>query len=710
MRLNAKLVEREVFARELLLKLRDDLGEMGFDYLLVDSRTGHTDILGATTVLLPHLVVLLTNLSAQSLKGTRSVLDWIEVASDAAIGKRRPEIGAGENRFFLRSVHDPAIQTIIVASPVPLGDYSALAKAERYKGNLKRAFDHVIYYVPRMAAHETQHVAKSSDEDPVSQYKRLAEKIKELNPFEPGTLVEYGMQSLERQDWTRALSYFAAAQHFLPNNRDDELGDSDRQLNLRRQYGEVRALALGFQTSRALELLSKVESHGVPDGLEEESLAANMQLVRGLLASNELSKALGPAKDAVKCAMALGERGLNGHGWEVLARLQLGDVHYFLGEMEEAEQAVKNVPKQAIVLNRAMERVKAYQLLATSQALTGRFREAEDCLMEATTLANSLGVNYLIAGCAFVRAVIDLTNGRLESGSIDGLRLAIKSYEDGGDGLSTADCLTELAIYRHRIGLEDNSANHEYLAHAWELYKEIAGAKLGQLNVLVYAAEILADRGQLIRAGGGNDQGRAEGMNSASSALKIALGIASDSGLPRDIKEDVAVWASLMNWFLDDAHQIDVSEVGSAVTALNRDWNPDPRRMLRSRNLAFRELLRDQEDLRNFDNLKRIAEQAGDYRFCFNEAVTRTLVALSCVLLNKTECLELQIDRIEHLVKSGRLGWSIWGHVHNVQNHLQTDRAGEWRQAACTLLERATERSILKQPACWLKESDAVTT
>lgn len=700
--LNGKLLDEKVFAREMLLKLRDDFAEMGFDYLLVDSRTGHTDILGATTVLLPHLVVLVTNLSAQSLKGTRSVLDWIEAASDAAIAQRRPEIITGENRFFLRSIHDPAIQRMVIASPVPLGDHTAIAEAECETGDLRCAFDHVIYYVPGIAANESQHVAKTSDEDPVYQYRDLADKIRELNPFEPSTLVEYGMQSLERQDWTRALSYFNAAEHFLPN---ESPGLSDRQLNLRRQYGEVRALALGFQTRKARELLDKIEAAAIPQGLAEESFAANMQLVRGHLASNELDKALRPALDAVKCAKMLGERQRKGNRWEVLARLQLGDVYFFLGEMEEAENAVKDVPKQAIVLNRAMERVKAYQLLATTQGLTGRFHEAERSLTEATTQANRLGVDYLIAGCAFIRSVIDLTNGRLEQDSVSGLELAMKSYEDEGDGLSTADCMTELAIYVHRMGIQDISVTDKYLTDAWRLYREIAGARLGQVNVLLYSAEIRIDRGELDCVSGDRWRDASDRMSSASESLKRALRIVSDYGLPEDLKKDVQVWASLVNLFLDKDRQIEVDEIESEYPTPNEVSIPDPRLVLRQRNLAFRSFLRNPTS-KNLKVLSRIADQAKDFQFGYNEAITRTLVALGAVRIDDTDCFNSQIERIEQLVKNGKLGWSIWGQVNSVRAHLLIDSPEKLKDAAATLLEVATKRELLEQPACWLKEPE----
>ena len=386
----------------------------------------------------------------------------------------------------------------------------------------------------------------------------------------------------------------------------------------------------------------------------------------------------------------------------MLARLQLGDVHYFLGQMEAAEGAVKGVPKQAVILNRAMERVKAHQLLAAAQAQLGRFPDAEASLREATEQARSLGVRYLIAGCAFVRAVIDLTNGILHPESVDELEAARVRYEKEGDGLSTADCLAELAIYHHRLGSEDSLVIDKNLSKAATLYNEIAGAKLGQVNVQVYVAEIRIDRGELICAKDHAGSEPIDRMSSAYEAMKEARRIASVPGLPEGIKKDVAVWASLLNLFLGERYQIATGEFESACVAPKQDTILHPGFVLRERNRAFRELLKNPTPS-NLDSLKRLAEQARSFQFGYNEAITRTLAALGCIRLNRNDQCDSEIDRIEQLVNNGRLGWSIWGQVHNVQE-LGQPLGRDWAKAAATLLNLAVKRGILRKPACWSKE------
>jgi MinD-like ATPase involved in chromosome partitioning or flagellar assembly len=54
------------------------LSERAYDYLLVDARTGLTDVRGVTLIDMPDLVVAVTNLSRQSAEGIREQLAQIE--------------------------------------------------------------------------------------------------------------------------------------------------------------------------------------------------------------------------------------------------------------------------------------------------------------------------------------------------------------------------------------------------------------------------------------------------------------------------------------------------------------------------------------------------------------------------------------------------------------------------------------------------------
>lgn len=55
------------------------------DFVLIDSRTGLTDIGGICTLLLPDRVVLFTGLNKQNLKGTKLLIDSIEAYSKSEL-------------------------------------------------------------------------------------------------------------------------------------------------------------------------------------------------------------------------------------------------------------------------------------------------------------------------------------------------------------------------------------------------------------------------------------------------------------------------------------------------------------------------------------------------------------------------------------------------------------------------------------------------
>lgn len=688
---NERLFDRTLYVRELLLKMRSDLEEMGFDYLLVDSRTGHTDILGATTVLLPHLVVFLTNPSQQSLRGTRSVIEWVASASDAAL-RKVPAEQASENSFFLRSVEDPGIETLIVASPIPFGDRSAGASIRKVLG---RSPDHTIYYAPRIAADEGEHIADVEEADPAKQYRRLAEKIQTLNPFEPETLVDFGFDSLSRQDWRLALSYFDAAEYFSETTKSSGL---DRALAARRTYGEARALALGFQLDKALARLEAVDSKvalGVSD-LRFEPAIANLQMVKGYLASNKFEEAKKPAMNAVELALALRERG-RPHALELVAKLQLAEVLRLCGEMQQAEEVIAGVPADAKLLNRRIEEVKAYQLLAMTQVFLGKFETAAASLGQAVEVADTLGVTYLRAESSFVQSLIDLTRGQLKPRTAARLSAAAKIYREEGDGLGEANCLNELAIYNHRID-KNSSTVGPSLRRSFALYDAIAGTSPGKCNVLLSVAEVQTDRGQL-------GARTVDGLEGASEALARAFRIATHNRL-HSTRDDVRSWLRLVWLFTkqDAPRYLEHLRLPTEALSYDDDLVVLPvsiATISRARNEAFQVLLQNSTP-QCVERITFVAEEAERLGLQYDEAVTRTLVGLACIRYRDKVGLESQFDRLRDVVSQGRFSWTIWGQVNNVRTRLYKggDTHG-WHTAAAELLEEAERRELLTTPDFW---------
>ncbi|MCP4129434.1 MAG: AAA family ATPase [bacterium] len=128
--------------REFFLKFRETI-EYDFDkpdLVLIDSRTGLTDVGSICTILLPDRVVMLSGLNFQNLNGTRSIIDTIE-----AHNKVRRDSGFRE-----------PIEIITVASHVPFEQERDLMRKRREdaKEILGREIDVVFPYVPVLSLEE----------------------------------------------------------------------------------------------------------------------------------------------------------------------------------------------------------------------------------------------------------------------------------------------------------------------------------------------------------------------------------------------------------------------------------------------------------------------------------------------------------------------------------------------------------------------------
>jgi len=108
--LNWKLLYSESNGYLVIEALRRSIEqEFKPDYLLIDSRTGLTDISGICTLQLPDLVVLLFNLNDQNINGTSQVY-----------------------RSIVNNKLNRAIETLLVASPIPDLPDSFVKRSDRF--------------------------------------------------------------------------------------------------------------------------------------------------------------------------------------------------------------------------------------------------------------------------------------------------------------------------------------------------------------------------------------------------------------------------------------------------------------------------------------------------------------------------------------------------------------------------------------------------
>ena len=177
-RLNWKVLYREKKGYFLMENLKSAIREQFRpDYLLVDSRTGLTDISGICTLQLPDLVVLLFSLNQQNIAGISPILRTIRA-----------------NRI------NRNIATLLVASPVPDMPQWVQARTERFeyaRKTMGSAADVVLPYDPFLAFKES--IVNGSETNQASTYlgkayDGLVERIISANPADVLTLLKSALE------------------------------------------------------------------------------------------------------------------------------------------------------------------------------------------------------------------------------------------------------------------------------------------------------------------------------------------------------------------------------------------------------------------------------------------------------------------------------------------------------------------------------------
>ena len=164
--------------------LREQIaGEFKPDYLLVDSRTGLTEIAGICTTHLAEFVVILFGLNQQNLEGTALVLQRLRKARSKIAGR-----------------------CLLVASPVPNGEEQLKGKRIKAARSALAAALQVepaalpdiltIPYHPQLALSEESFVACHPDTYLASAYRTIAFALRERNPKDLGFKFEQAVAML----------------------------------------------------------------------------------------------------------------------------------------------------------------------------------------------------------------------------------------------------------------------------------------------------------------------------------------------------------------------------------------------------------------------------------------------------------------------------------------------------------------------------------
>lgn len=155
--------------RYIDLSERDDVP---FDYVLVDSRTGLTEVGGLCVGPLADRIVVLCGLNGQNIDGTRRALEILGITGEAGIdGPWDAFLPPPSERVPLMGIKP----TLLVASPVPSGEITLrkqrIAEMER---SLSGQVAVQLPYEPQLALYETIFVRESPIEPLARRYLDLA--------------------------------------------------------------------------------------------------------------------------------------------------------------------------------------------------------------------------------------------------------------------------------------------------------------------------------------------------------------------------------------------------------------------------------------------------------------------------------------------------------------------------------------------------------
>lgn len=224
---NQLYAERQGFL--LMENLRAAWQEAGYDYVLIDSRTGHTDVGGICTRQLPDAVVAVFFPNEQNLVGLRRIVEGVRT------GGGRPQ----------------PIELLFTASRVPRLDdeHGHLGRwLERFQQELGYGDDRlevVEHYDSLMLLNQALFVLDRPRSGLAEQYRNVAASLARLNVEDPDGALDYLAQFAD----ARAPARLAALDRgeIDPSGRLDRIqrhhfGDSVVQFALARAYYRIRSL------------------------------------------------------------------------------------------------------------------------------------------------------------------------------------------------------------------------------------------------------------------------------------------------------------------------------------------------------------------------------------------------------------------------------------------------------------------------------------
>jgi len=203
----AKINWQEIYSKargyDFLQTLQKDIRTLGYEYVLIDARTGYSDVGGICTLHLPEVVVLLFRLNNQNISGIQRVYKTIQDWAQQPNGQ--------------------TIQVFPVVSPAwPFASTEANEQMKKAREAFPKlplniiSFEAALTFGEKVICREQENfdITPKICED----YKKLTSKLRDLNPVDPMNIRDSIQSKIQRGQYDEAFKDVAFLMKRQPNN------------------------------------------------------------------------------------------------------------------------------------------------------------------------------------------------------------------------------------------------------------------------------------------------------------------------------------------------------------------------------------------------------------------------------------------------------------------------------------------------------------
>jgi len=232
----AKINWQEIYSRargyDFLQALKEDIRKLGYEYVLIDARTGHSDVGGICTLHLPEVAVLLFRLNNQNISGIQQVYKTIQAWGQRAEGR--------------------TIQIFPVISPAwPFANSEAnelVKKAREAFPKLRLniiSFEAALTFGEKVICREQEQfeITPKICED----YEKLTSKLREASPSDPVKIRDLIPDRIRRGQYDEAFKDIAFLMKRQPNNYQNIQNLIEEYISMpSERRGEYKEKAMNF--------------------------------------------------------------------------------------------------------------------------------------------------------------------------------------------------------------------------------------------------------------------------------------------------------------------------------------------------------------------------------------------------------------------------------------------------------------------------------